>query len=68
MFLSFFPRLVLQDKGQLFKLKEDGLRLVIRRKFFVMRVVRHRHGLPKRSCGSWEVFKARWDGVLSKLV
>lgn len=54
----------------MFKLKEDGFRLGIRRKFFIMRVVRHWRGLPKEvvDVPSLEVFKAGLEGALSKLV
>ncbi|KFQ88142.1 hypothetical protein N337_05903, partial [Phoenicopterus ruber ruber] len=53
-----------------FKLKEGRFRLDIRRKFFLMRVVRHWDRLPREAVDapSLEVFKARLDGALSNLV
>ncbi|KFM05723.1 hypothetical protein AS27_00199, partial [Aptenodytes forsteri] len=53
-----------------FKLKEGRFRLDIRKKFFTMRVVRHWHRLPREvvDAPSLEVFKARLDSALSKLV
>jgi len=52
------------------KLKEGRFRLDIRKKFFMMRVVRHWHRLPREAVAapSLEVFKARLDGSLSNLV
>ena len=42
----------------------------VRRKFFTVRVVRHRHRLPREvvDAPSLEGFKARLDGALSNLV
>ncbi|KFW61285.1 hypothetical protein AS28_07960, partial [Pygoscelis adeliae] len=53
-----------------FKLKEGRFRLDIKKKFFTMRVVRHRNRLPREvvDAPSLEVFKARLDGALSNLV
>ncbi|KFP48471.1 hypothetical protein N323_09772, partial [Cathartes aura] len=53
-----------------FKLKEGRFRLDIRKKFFMMRVVRHWHRLPREAVDapSLEAFKARLDGALSNLV
>ncbi|KFP57991.1 hypothetical protein N323_01513, partial [Cathartes aura] len=53
-----------------FKLKEGRVRLDIKRKFFTVRVVRHWNRLPREvvDAPSLEVFKARLDGALSKLV
>ncbi|KFU88526.1 hypothetical protein M959_07137, partial [Chaetura pelagica] len=52
------------------KLEEGRFRLDIRRKLFSVRVVRHWNRLPKEvvAAPSLEVFKARLDGVLNKLV
>ncbi|KFP00241.1 hypothetical protein N300_00395, partial [Calypte anna] len=52
------------------KLEEGRFRLDIRRKFFIMRVVRHWNRLPREAVAapSLEVFKARLDGALSNLV
>ncbi|KFR10655.1 hypothetical protein N306_07818, partial [Opisthocomus hoazin] len=52
------------------KLKEGRFRLDIRKKFFTMRLVRHWNRLPREvvDAPSLEVFKARLDGALSKLV
>ncbi|KFP18710.1 hypothetical protein Z169_12865, partial [Egretta garzetta] len=53
-----------------FKLKEGRFRLDTRKKFFIMRVVRHWSRLPREALDapSLEVFKARLDGALSNLV
>ncbi|KFQ38029.1 hypothetical protein N332_02846, partial [Mesitornis unicolor] len=53
-----------------FKLEEGRFRLDIRKKFFTLRVVRHWHRLPREvvDAPSLEVFKARLDRALSKLV
>jgi len=57
-------------RGNGFKLKEGRFRLGIRKKFFTMRVVRHRSRLPREVVValSLEVFKARLDRTLSNLV
>ncbi|KAK4831464.1 LOW QUALITY PROTEIN: hypothetical protein QYF61_017712 [Mycteria americana] len=56
--------------GNSFKLKEDRLRLDIRKKFFMMRVVKHWNRLPREVVGapSLETFEVRLDGALSNLV
>ncbi|KFV42551.1 hypothetical protein N341_12866, partial [Tyto alba] len=53
-----------------FKLKESRLILGIRNKFFIVRVLRHWHRLPRAAVAapSLEVFKARLDGALSNLI
>jgi len=53
-----------------FKLKEDGFRLDIRKKFFTMRFVRHWNKLPRDVVDTpcLEGFKARSNGALSNLV
>ncbi|KFQ41014.1 hypothetical protein N332_02140, partial [Mesitornis unicolor] len=53
-----------------FKLEEGRFRLDIRKKFFIVRVVRHWHRLPREAVDapSLEVFKARLDRALSNLV
>jgi len=53
-----------------FRLKEGRFRLGIRNKFFTMSVVRHGNRLPGEvvAAPSLEVFKARLDGALSRLV
>jgi len=52
------------------KLKEGRFRLDTRKKFFIVRVVKHWNRLPKEAveAPSLETFKARWDGDLSNLV
>ncbi|KFM11832.1 hypothetical protein AS27_05863, partial [Aptenodytes forsteri] len=52
------------------KLKEGKFRLDIRKKFFMLRVVRHWNRLPREvvDAPSLEVFKVRLDGALSNLV
>ncbi|KFO92310.1 hypothetical protein N320_03663, partial [Buceros rhinoceros silvestris] len=53
-----------------FKLKEGRFRLILRKKFFTVRAVRHWDRLPTEAVDapSLEVFKARLDGALSNLV
>ncbi|KFV45550.1 hypothetical protein N341_08903, partial [Tyto alba] len=53
-----------------FKLKEGRLRLDIRRKFFIVRVVRHWNRLPREVVDApfLELFKARLGGALGQLI
>ncbi|KFW11008.1 hypothetical protein N326_12415, partial [Eurypyga helias] len=53
-----------------FKLKGGRFRLDTRKKFFMERVVRHWHRLPREAVDapSLEVFKARLDEAVSNLV
>ncbi|KGL93639.1 hypothetical protein N301_02731, partial [Charadrius vociferus] len=53
-----------------YKLEEGRFRLNIRKKFFTLRVVRHRNRLPREvvEAPSLEVFKARLDVALGNLV
>ena len=48
-----------------FKLEEGRFRLAIRKKFFIVRVVRHWNRLLKKvvDARSLEAFKARLDGL-----
>ncbi|KFR15978.1 hypothetical protein N306_11351, partial [Opisthocomus hoazin] len=52
------------------KLKAGRFRLDIRKKFFIMRVVKHWNRLPREAVDapSLEVLKATLDGALSNLV
>ncbi|KFR10098.1 hypothetical protein N306_01665, partial [Opisthocomus hoazin] len=53
-----------------FKLREGRYRLDIRKKFFMIRVVKHWNRLPREAVGapSLATFKDRLDGALSSLV
>jgi len=53
-----------------FKLREGRIRLDIRKKFFTMRVVKHRNRLPREvvEAPSLETFKTKLGGALSNLV
>ncbi|KFQ32837.1 hypothetical protein N332_05291, partial [Mesitornis unicolor] len=52
------------------KLEKGRFRLVIRKKFFTVRVVRHWNRLPREvvDAPSLQVFKARLDRALGNLV
>jgi len=53
-----------------FNLRDGGFRPDLRKKCFTMRVVKHWNTLPRETvkAQSLEIFKARLDGALSKLV
>jgi len=59
-----------RTRGNGSKLKEGRFRLVTRKKFFTMRVVRHWNSLPREAVDAPSLagFKARWDGALSNLI
>ena len=59
-----------KTRGNGFKLKERRFRLVIRKKFFMVRVMRHRYRLPREveEAPSLKTFKATLDGTLSHLI
>ena len=61
---------VVGQGGNSFKLREGRFRLHIRKKFFIMRVVKHCIWLPREVVDgpSLETFKARLDGALSNLI
>ena len=59
-----------RTSGKGFKLKEGRFRLVVEKKCFTVRVVRHWHRLPREvvHAPSLQVFKVRLDGALSNLI
>jgi len=59
-----------RTRGNGFKLKEGRYRLDIRKKYFVMRVVKHWHRLPREVVDApfLETFKVRLDEALSNLI
>ncbi|GAB0207361.1 mitochondrial enolase superfamily member 1 [Grus japonensis] len=59
-----------RTRGNGFKVKEGRFRLDLRKKFFTMRVVKHRHRMPREvvDAPSLETFKVRMDGALSNLI
>ncbi|KAK4815897.1 hypothetical protein QYF61_009948 [Mycteria americana] len=59
-----------RTRGNGFKLKEDRFRLDIRKKLFMMRVVRHWDRLPREvvDAPSLETSQVRLDGALSNLI
>jgi len=59
-----------RTRGDGFKLREGRFRLVIRKKFFTVGVVKDWNGLPREvvEAPSLETFKTRLDGALSNLV
>jgi len=59
-----------RTRGNGFKLKEGIFKVNIRKKFFTLRVVRHRHRLPREAVAacSLALFKAKLDGTLSNVV
>lgn len=54
-------------RGNGFKLKQSRFKIGIRKKFSTVRVVRHRHRVPREEVAapSLEKFKAQLDGALS---
>ncbi|KFR09316.1 hypothetical protein Y956_07828, partial [Nipponia nippon] len=59
-----------RTRGNGFKLKEGRFRLNTRKKFFLVRVVKHWNRLPKKvvDAPSLETFKNRLDGALTNLI
>ena len=81
--LQYFKRAYLKDgdnhfskaccdrtRSNGFKLREGRIRLDIKKKYFTVRVVKHRNGLPREvvDTSSLETFKVRADGALSNLI
>lgn len=70
---TFFPQghaCIDLIQGDGFKLKEDSVRSNIKKKFFIIRLVRHWNRLSREvlCAPSLEVFKAWLDEILSNLV
>jgi len=59
-----------RTRGNDFKPKEGRFRVVRRKNFFTMKVMKHWHGLPRAvvDAPSLERFKVGLDGALSNLV
>jgi len=59
-----------RTRSNSFKLREGRFRLHIRKKYFTMRVVKHRNRLPREvvEAPSLNTFRARLDGALSNLI
>ncbi|KAK4818093.1 LOW QUALITY PROTEIN: hypothetical protein QYF61_005670, partial [Mycteria americana] len=59
-----------RTRGNGFKLKEDKFRLDMRKKFVIMRVVKHWNRLPREvlDAPSLETFQVKLDGALSNLI
>ena len=57
------------DKRKWFKIKIGKIKLDIRKKFFTIRVAKHRNRLPREvmDAPSMKTFQVRWDGALSTL-
>ncbi|KFV43091.1 hypothetical protein N341_01420, partial [Tyto alba] len=53
-----------------FKLKEGRFKLDVRKKFFMMKIVKHWNRLPRKvvDIPSLETFKVRLDWALSNLI
>lgn len=59
-----------RTRGESFKLKESRLKLDIRKKLFIVQVLRNKKKLPREAvdASAQEVFKTRLDRALSSLV
>jgi len=59
-----------RTRGNGFKLKEGRFRLDIRKKFFVMRAIKHWNRLPRKVVDApfLETFKVRLDRALGKVI
>jgi len=62
--------MIYRTRGNGFKLKEERFRLDIRKKFFMLRVVKPWQRLPRTvgDAPSLETFQARLDRALSNLI
>jgi len=67
---NFYQAFCDRTSGSGFKLKEGKFRRTIRKKFLIMRMVKHWNRLPREETDATflETFSFRWDRALSNLM